>query len=69
MFVNELVPEMHALGLSLPDPDLHFDQASGNWIFDEIDWDEFWQVVKGDGPCNAGRLGARPKALRRGMGS
>ncbi len=65
-FVNELVPEIQALKLSLPDPDLHFDEASGNWVYGEIDWDEFWQVVKGDGPCNAERLGARRKAHEDG---
>jgi len=65
-FVNELAPEIHALGLRLPDPDLYFDEASGNWIYGEIDWDEFWQVVKGDGPCNAERLGARRKAHEDG---
>jgi len=61
-FTNELVPDLHALGLTLPDPDLHFDAASGNWISGEIDWDEFWRVVKGDGPCNAERLAARRAA-------
>jgi len=65
-FVNELVPEIHALGLSLPDPDLHFEEASGNWLYGDIDWEEFWQVVKGDGPCNAERLGARRKAHEDG---
>lgn len=61
-FVNELVPELLALGLTLPDPDLHFDEESDNWIYGPIDWDEFWQVVKGNGPCNAERLAARQKA-------
>lgn len=61
-FINELVPELHALNLSLPDPDLRHDDATGNWISGEIDWDEFWRVVKGDGPCNYERLQARRKA-------
>lgn len=61
-FVNELVPDLHALGLTVPDPDLYYDEESGNWIYGPIDWDEFWQVVKGDGPCNEERLAARRKA-------
>jgi ring-1,2-phenylacetyl-CoA epoxidase subunit PaaA len=66
-FVNELVPDLHALGLSVPDPALHFEAASGNWISGEIDWDEFWRVVRGDGPCNAERLSARQQAHDDGL--
>ncbi len=66
-FVNELAPEIRALGLTVPDPDLHRDTKSGNWIFGQIDWDEFWQVVGGDGPCNKERLGARKKAHDDGL--
>jgi ring-1,2-phenylacetyl-CoA epoxidase subunit PaaA len=65
-FINEMVEEFHAIGLSIPDPELHFDEESGNWIAGEIDWDEFWRVVKGDGPCNEERLGARRKAYKDG---
>jgi ring-1,2-phenylacetyl-CoA epoxidase subunit PaaA len=61
-YVNELVPALHVLGLSVPDPDLRYDEATSDWIFGEIDWDEFWRVVKGDGPCNKERLEARRKA-------
>ncbi|NJN54685.1 MAG: 1,2-phenylacetyl-CoA epoxidase subunit A, partial [Anaerolineae bacterium] len=65
-FVNELVPLLHALELELPDPDLHYDEESGNWLSGEIDWDEFWQVVKGNGPMNAERLQARQEAHDNG---
>jgi ring-1,2-phenylacetyl-CoA epoxidase subunit PaaA len=65
-FVNEMVPEIHALGLTVPDPDLQFDEETGNWIYGAIDWDEFWRVVGGDGPCNAERLGARRRAHEEG---
>lgn len=65
-FINEEVPEIHALGLTIPDPDLHFDEASGNWIIGPIDWDEFWRVVKGDGPMNKERLAARQAAHDNG---
>jgi ring-1,2-phenylacetyl-CoA epoxidase subunit PaaA len=61
-FINELVPDLHRLGLSLPDPALRFDEASGNWLTGPIDWDEFWRVVRGDGPCNKERLAARQQA-------
>ena len=65
-FVNEMVPEIHALGLTVPDPDLRYDEASGNWRYGAIDWNEFWQVVRGNGPCNAERLAARRQAHEDG---
>jgi ring-1,2-phenylacetyl-CoA epoxidase subunit PaaA len=61
-FVNELVPDLHTLGLTVPDPDLRYDEASSNWLIGEINWDEFWAVVRGDGPCNKDRLDARRRA-------
>lgn len=61
-FVNLTVPQAQAIGLTLPDPDLRYDEASGNWIFGEIDWAEFFEVIKGNGPCNKERLAARNKA-------
>jgi ring-1,2-phenylacetyl-CoA epoxidase subunit PaaA len=67
VFLNQTVPDIHALGLTLPDPDLHFDERSGNWIHGPIDWDEFWRVVKGDGPCNAERLATRRAAHEQGQ--
>ncbi len=65
-FVNITAPQAHSLGLTLPDPELEFDESSGNWRFGEIDWDEFWEVVKGRGPCNRERLEARRRAHREG---
>jgi len=65
-FVNELVPELHSLDLSLPDPALRRDPASGNWLIGPIDWDEFKRVVSGHGPCNQERLAARQKAHDEG---
>lgn len=65
-FIDEIVPELHALGLSLPDPDLHFDEATGKWVTGPIDWDEFWRVIKGDGPCNKERMEARVSAHEDG---
>jgi ring-1,2-phenylacetyl-CoA epoxidase subunit PaaA len=66
-FVNQLVPDLMALGLSVPDPEMRFDEQSGNWIHGPIDWDEFWQVVRGNGPCNAERMAARRKAHDDGL--
>lgn len=65
-FVNELAPALLALGLSVPDPDLHYDEPSSNWKYGEIDWDEFWRVIKGDGPCNKERLAVRRQAHEDG---
>jgi ring-1,2-phenylacetyl-CoA epoxidase subunit PaaA len=50
------------LGVSLPDPLLKWNEARGHHDFGPIDWDEFWRVVGGDGPCNRERLSARVKA-------
>ena len=66
-FVNATVPQAHYLGLDIPDPDLAFNEATGNWDFGEIDWDEFWRVVKGHGPCNRERIKARRKAHEDGQ--
>jgi ring-1,2-phenylacetyl-CoA epoxidase subunit PaaA len=65
-FIDKIVPELHALGLSLPDPDLHFDEESGHWNIGPIDWDEFWRVIKGHGPTNKERMEARLKAHEDG---
>ena len=65
-FVNLTVAQARAIDLALPDPELRYDEASGDWHFGRIDWDEFWRVVKGDGPCNRERLAARRKAHEDG---
>jgi ring-1,2-phenylacetyl-CoA epoxidase subunit PaaA len=65
-FINQIIPELHALNLSVPDPELHYDQASGNWIHGPIDWDEFWRVIRGHGPCNRERMQARQEAHKNG---
>lgn len=65
-FVDMTVPQAKALDLSLPDPALRYDEESGHWRFGEIDWDEFWRVVSGNGPCNRERLRARRTAHEEG---
>jgi ring-1,2-phenylacetyl-CoA epoxidase subunit PaaA len=65
-FVNQTVAQAKAIGLTIPDPALTYDEQTQNWSFGPIDWDEFWRVVKGDGPCNKERLAARNKAHDEG---
>ena len=65
-FVDATVPQGHFLGLTFPDPALHLDAATGHWAFGAIDWNEFRQVLAGDGPCNRERLAARRKAHAEG---
>jgi ring-1,2-phenylacetyl-CoA epoxidase subunit PaaA len=65
-FVNLTVSQAKAIALTLPDPDLKYNEATENWEFGAIDWDEFWRVVKGDGPCNRERLAARRAAHENG---
>ena len=65
-FVNLTVPQAQAVGLSFPDPDLRYDATSEDWICGAIDWDEFFAVIKGNGPCNHERLAARRKAHNEG---
>ena len=56
------MPELLAAGLTIPDPDMRYDEETENWIHGPIDWDEFWQVVRGNGPCNEERITARQDA-------
>lgn len=65
-FVDATVPQAELLGLTIPDPDLKWNEDKGGYDFGEIDWEEFWRVVKGDGPCNKERLAARVKAWEEG---
>jgi ring-1,2-phenylacetyl-CoA epoxidase subunit PaaA len=65
-FVNATVPQAEFLGLTIPDPDLKWNEETQNYDFGEIDWDEFWSVVKGNGPCNNDRLETRNKAHNEG---
>jgi ring-1,2-phenylacetyl-CoA epoxidase subunit PaaA len=61
-FVDVTVQQAEFLGISVPDPDLKFDEESGHYQFSEIDWQEFMDVVAGNGPCNKQRLAKRCKA-------
>jgi ring-1,2-phenylacetyl-CoA epoxidase subunit PaaA len=65
-FVDMTVPQAEALGLTLPDPDLRWDEEAETWRHGEIDFTELFEVVKGNGPCNAQRLGHRVQAHEDG---
>jgi ring-1,2-phenylacetyl-CoA epoxidase subunit PaaA len=65
-FLDQVVPELHALGLTVPDQDMRFDEESGHWIPGPIDWDEFRRVIQGNGPANHQRMEARRRAHEDG---
>jgi ring-1,2-phenylacetyl-CoA epoxidase subunit PaaA len=65
-FVDMIAEQVKVLGMTLPDPDLKWSEERGHYDFGEIDWNEFWNVVKGNGPCNRERLEARRKAHEEG---
>jgi ring-1,2-phenylacetyl-CoA epoxidase subunit PaaA len=61
-FVDATVQQAAVLGVTLPDPELKWNEQRQHWDFGAIDWAEFWRVVGGDGPCNRERLAERVKA-------
>jgi ring-1,2-phenylacetyl-CoA epoxidase subunit PaaA len=64
-FIDKTVPQAELIGLTIPDPDLAL-QPDGSYKTGEINWDEFWNVVKGNGPCNKQRLAHHKKAHDEG---
>jgi len=62
-FINQSVQQAQLVGLTLPDPELKYNEETGDWDHGPIDWDEFWRVVKGNGPCNQERLDAKRRAF------
>ncbi len=65
-FVDRFAPAALDLGLKIPDPDIHLDESSGHWKFSQPDWDEFFRVIRGDGPCNKKRIGIRRLSYEQG---
>jgi len=65
-FVDQTVPQAGYLGLTMPDPDLRWNEERGHYDFGAIDWSEFQEVLKGNGPCNKERLAARVEAWENG---
>ncbi|WP_347156819.1 1,2-phenylacetyl-CoA epoxidase subunit PaaA [Pontibacter chitinilyticus] len=65
-FVDMMVPQAEFLGLTVPDKDLTWNEDKGGYDYGQIDWEEFWNVVKGNGPCNKDRISTRQKAYEEG---
>ncbi|MGR3760401.1 1,2-phenylacetyl-CoA epoxidase subunit PaaA [Roseobacteraceae bacterium NS-SX3] len=61
-FVDQTVPQIEFLGLDLPDPTIKWNEERGHYDYSDPDWSEFFEVIKGNGPCNVDRLAARNKA-------
>jgi ring-1,2-phenylacetyl-CoA epoxidase subunit PaaA len=66
MFVDQTIPQIELLGLEIPDKDIKWNEERGHYDFGPINWEEFWRVVGGNGPCNRERLSARQKAWDEG---
>lgn len=65
-FLDQYVPKILEIGLTIPDPNLHKNPETGKWEYTEPDWEEFKRVINGFGPCNAERLAVRKKAEENG---
>jgi ring-1,2-phenylacetyl-CoA epoxidase subunit PaaA len=65
-FLDMYVPKIWELGIEIPDPNLRKNETTGEWEYSDPDWDEFFRVINGDGPCNAERLAVRRWAEEKG---
>jgi ring-1,2-phenylacetyl-CoA epoxidase subunit PaaA len=65
-FVDETAPQAAFLGLTIPDPELKWNEETGHYDYSQPDWAEFFEVLKGNGPCSAERIAARRKAWEDG---
>ncbi len=65
-FVDQTVPQIEYLGLDLPDPGIKWNEERGHYDFSDPDWTEFFDVIKGNGPCNVDRMKDRVKAWEDG---
>ena len=65
-FLDQYIPKIQEVGITLPDPNLRKNPDTGVWEFSDPDWDEFYRVIKGNGPCNAERLAVRQWAEEAG---
>jgi ring-1,2-phenylacetyl-CoA epoxidase subunit PaaA len=65
-FIDVTVEQAKLIGLTVPDPDLKWNEERGHYDYGKINWDEFWNVVKGNGPCNKQRIETRTKAWEDG---
>ena len=65
-FIDMIAQQVKVLGMTLPDPNLKWNEQRKHYDFGEINWEEFWNVVKGNGPCNKQRIDTRRKAWQDG---
>jgi ring-1,2-phenylacetyl-CoA epoxidase subunit PaaA len=65
-FVDQTVPQAEFIGLTVPDPDLKWNEETGHYDFGELDWEHFFQVISGNGPCNRQRLEHHVRAQQEG---
>ncbi|MGV5492779.1 1,2-phenylacetyl-CoA epoxidase subunit PaaA [Pseudomonas sp. XP2] len=65
-FIDQTVPQLELLGCTAPDPELKWNAERGHYDFGEIQWDEFYEVIKGNGPCNQERVATRRQAIEAG---
>lgn len=66
MFIDQTIPQLEVLGCTAPDPDLKWNEETGHYDFGEINWEEFFNVIKGNGPCNKQRLAKKVNAHEQG---
>jgi ring-1,2-phenylacetyl-CoA epoxidase subunit PaaA len=66
-FIDKTIPQAELLGLTIPDENLKLNTTTGKHEWSDIDWDEFWNVIKGNGPCNKQRLNHHKKAHSEGL--
>ncbi|QTN38332.1 1,2-phenylacetyl-CoA epoxidase subunit A [Cryomorphaceae bacterium] len=66
-FVDKTVPQAEFIGLRVPDDELKWNEERGHYDFGPIDWEEFYNVIQGNGPCNKERVAARLKAKEEGL--
>ncbi len=66
-FIDMTIPQAHAFGLTIPDPDLKYNEQTSHWEIGEINWKEFHTVINGNGPCNKQRLESRKAAHENGL--
>ena len=65
-FLRKCMPRIYELGLSVPDPDMHYDAEKNEWVHGDAPWHEFYKVIKGNGPMSKERLATRRMAYDEG---
>jgi ring-1,2-phenylacetyl-CoA epoxidase subunit PaaA len=66
-FIDKTIPQAELIGLTVPDKDLKWNEATGHYEIGKMDWDEFYRVINGNGPCNKKRMQHHIRAHEDGM--